>query len=124
MTDTLSTHSSATTDKLVPTDTDKDPIKWDNNRATIEGKLHEVALYYTRTDQFIDLVENRATPLPSGKLALDSDQAGQFVMTYTSGYSQLTGYADASWETRNSTSGWVVLWQSAAVAGLEAQLWR
>ena len=59
MTDTLSTHSSATSDKLVPTDTDKDPIKWDNNRATIEGKLHEVALYYTRTDQFIDLVVGR-----------------------------------------------------------------
>ena len=52
MTDTLSTQS-AITDKLVPTDTDKDPIKWDNNRATIEGKLHEAALYYARTDQFI-----------------------------------------------------------------------
>ena len=66
MTDTLSTQSSATTDKLVPTDTDKDPIKWDNNRATIEGKLHEVALYYTRTDQTFtfnfDLDRPRSAP--------------------------------------------------------------
>ena len=36
-------------------------------------------------------------------------------LTYTKDYSELVGYADASWETRNSTSGWVVLWQSAAV---------
>ena len=81
MTDTLSTQS-AITDKLVPTDTDKDPIKWDNNRATIEGKLHEAALFYQRTDQFIDLVENRAAPLPNGKLAVDSEQAVQFVNGY------------------------------------------
>ena len=28
---------------------------------------------------------------------------------------RLAGYADASWEVRNSTSGWLVLWQSAAL---------
>ena len=36
-------------------------------------------------------------------------------LTYTREYADLKGYADASWETRYSTSGWVVLWQSAAV---------
>ena len=29
---------------------------------------------------------------------------------------RLEGFADASWETRHSTSGWVVLWQSAALS--------
>ena len=37
-------------------------------------------------------------------------------LTYTREYAKLVGYADASWETRNSTSGWVVLWQSAVIA--------
>ena len=36
-------------------------------------------------------------------------------LTYTKDYAALAGHADASWETRNSTSGWVVHWQSAAV---------
>ena len=37
-------------------------------------------------------------------------------LTYTSEASRLFGYSDASWETRRSTSGWVVLWQSAALS--------
>ena len=37
-------------------------------------------------------------------------------LTYTRDYSALVGYADASWETRNSTSGWVVLLQQAAIS--------
>ena len=28
---------------------------------------------------------------------------------------RLHGFSDASWETAHSTSGWVVLWQSAAL---------
>ena len=36
-------------------------------------------------------------------------------LTYTKEQAALAGYADASWEVRNSTSGWVVLWQSAAL---------
>ena len=31
-------------------------------------------------------------------------------------YARLKGYSDASWETRNSTSGWVVSWQQAAIS--------
>ena len=48
MTDTLSTVSSEKTDKLVPVDTDKEPIVWDNNRATIEGVLDEVHKFHLR----------------------------------------------------------------------------
>ena len=37
-------------------------------------------------------------------------------LTYTRDASGLSGFADASWETAHSTSGWVVLWQSAALS--------
>ena len=37
-------------------------------------------------------------------------------LTYDAGFATLAGYSDASWETRHSTSGWVVLWQSAALS--------
>jgi hypothetical protein len=37
-------------------------------------------------------------------------------LTYSKEYAKLAGYADASWETRSSTSGWVVFWQSAALS--------
>jgi hypothetical protein len=37
-------------------------------------------------------------------------------LTYSSEFERLAGYSDASWETRRSTSGWLVLWQSAALS--------
>jgi ribonuclease HI len=37
-------------------------------------------------------------------------------LTYTAERARLVGFADASWEVRNSTSGWCVLWQSAALS--------
>ena len=37
-------------------------------------------------------------------------------LTYTREQTRLSAFADASWETRHSTSGWVVLWQSAALS--------
>ena len=37
-------------------------------------------------------------------------------LTYTKEHTRLAGFADASWETLNSTSGWVVLWQMAALS--------
>ena len=36
-------------------------------------------------------------------------------LTYTREHARLHGFSDASWETAHSTSGWVVLWQSAAL---------
>ena len=37
-------------------------------------------------------------------------------LTYTREHAKLVGFADASWETRTSTSGWVITWQSAAIS--------
>jgi hypothetical protein len=37
-------------------------------------------------------------------------------LTYTREQMRLSGFSDASWETAASTSGWVVLWQSAALS--------
>jgi hypothetical protein len=37
-------------------------------------------------------------------------------LTYTRELARLAGLSDASWETACSTSGWVVLWQSAALS--------
>ena len=37
-------------------------------------------------------------------------------LTYSRAHARLAGFADASWETAASTSGWVVLWQSAALS--------
>ena len=36
--------------------------------------------------------------------------------TYTREQMRLSGFSDALWETAASTSGWVVLWQSAAIS--------
>ena len=37
-------------------------------------------------------------------------------LTYTREYAKLRGFSDASWEERNSTSGWLVFWQSAVIS--------
>jgi hypothetical protein len=37
-------------------------------------------------------------------------------ITFSAGSSVLKSYSDASWEERNSTSGWVNIWQSAAIS--------
>jgi hypothetical protein len=37
-------------------------------------------------------------------------------LTYTRDQMRLAGFSDASWETAASTSGWVVMWQSAALS--------
>ena len=59
---------------------------------------------------------------PTPELILETDHVLSYLsrhssvgLTYTSDYSRLKGYSDASWEERNSTSGWLVLWQSAAI---------
>jgi hypothetical protein len=37
-------------------------------------------------------------------------------LTYSPGASKLRAYSDASWEERNSTSGWVTFWQDCALS--------
>ena len=39
-----------------------------------------------------------------------------WALPYSPGESEHTAFSDASWEVRNSTSGWVLLWQNGAVA--------
>ena len=61
------TYASATvnTDKLVPTDTSKEPILWSGNDAHLSGTLHEVGRYFTRTGLFKQLLKHRAAPAPT-----------------------------------------------------------
>ena len=42
-------------------------------------------------------------------------RTSDFGLTYSPEVARLSGFADASWETAASTSGWVCLWQSAAL---------
>ena len=37
-------------------------------------------------------------------------------LTYSCEQARLSGFADASWEVKHSTSGWLVKWQSAAIS--------
>ena len=67
------------TDILIPTDTDKEPIKWDDNDATLEGVLHEVKQYCIRKNLFAALFEHRAVALSNGKLAVDHINSLQFI---------------------------------------------
>ena len=59
---------------------------------------------------------------PSPELIRETDhllsylaRTSDFGLVYTRDAAGLKGYADASWEVAHSTSGWVVLWQSAAL---------
>jgi len=72
------TDVSAPTDILIPTTTDKVPIKCENNRAAIAGALHEVSNYLTRKRLFLTLIKHRAVVLHTGKTVFDSVQSLQF----------------------------------------------
>ena len=60
---------------------------------------------------------------PTEALLRETDQIFAYLarhasvgLTYTAERAKLAGWSDASWETRNSTSGWVVQWQNAALS--------
>ena len=62
---------------------------------------------------------HKATP----ELLLETDHILSYLsrtaslgLTYTKEHMRLSGFADASWETATSTSGWFVRWQSAALS--------
>ena len=42
-------------------------------------------------------------------------RTASFGLTYSKEHVRLKGFADASWETMRSTSGWLVQWQGAAL---------
>ena len=65
----------------------------------------------------------RCLQRPSPALIAETDHLLSYLarhasagLTYSRERSDLRGFADASWETKRSTSGWVILWQSAALS--------
>ena len=64
-----------------------------------------------------------ALPARTGPESADLDTYEGFNPALAKGcMTKLHGYSDASWETKHSTSGWVVLWKSAALAFLFARV--
>ena len=61
------TNQPDTSDIMVPSTTDMEPIKWNGNDAAIDGTLYEVGLYYKRVGLFQALFEHRAVVLSNGK---------------------------------------------------------
>ena len=76
----MDTTTTTTTDTLVPTDADKEPITWLGNNAHIPGVLYEVKRWVTRTGHFKALIQHGAVQLSNGKLAIDSVNSFKFVI--------------------------------------------
>ena len=85
------------------------------------------ALLYLATSTRADLAYVvpllcRAMSRPTPDLMHESDLILAYLashpsigLTYERRPSKLIGFADASWETKNSTSGWVIFWQGCAI---------
>lgn len=66
----------------------------------------------------------RAASKPTPRLLLETDRVIAYLrrnrdigLTYVAReLSDLEAYSDASWEVKNSTSGWVIMWQGAAIS--------
>ena len=58
--DDLTLSTASTTNPLVPTYSDKNPIIWDGNNAHIAGTLYEVGKFYKRTGLFQLLLKLQA----------------------------------------------------------------
>lgn len=66
----------------------------------------------------------RAAAKPTPQLVADTDRVISYLarhrdvgLTYAARERPcLEAYSDASWEVKNSTSGWVILWQGAAIS--------
>lgn len=63
---------------FIPVHSDKTPIVWDGNNATIPGALFEVKRYLKKTGIFQPLLNHRAVALSNGRLAVDSPSATYF----------------------------------------------
>ena len=68
--DTRNSHYDHNDNILIPTTSDKEPIIFRDNDATIEGILYEIDRYYTRNGIFQSLLKHRAVSLSNGKLAI------------------------------------------------------
>ena len=78
---TLSTNTDNPDNIYFPTSSDKEPIIFSDNDATIEGTLYEIGRYYKRNGLFQMLFNHHAVSLSNGKLAVDSNNT----VYYTSG---------------------------------------
>ena len=56
---------------IFPIYLDKDPIIWDENKATIPGVQHAIRGWFKRTGKYKTLFTNRTAPCGHGKLAID-----------------------------------------------------
>lgn len=87
------------------------------------------ALMYLTTSTRVDIAYvthllARAAARPTPELMEETDRVLAYLgrhasvgLTYDKADAQpLSGFSDASWETRQSTSGWVVMWQGAAIS--------
>ncbi len=71
MSDIESHSSTFPTVPNVPIYLDKDPIIWDENKATIPGVQHGIRAWLKRTGKYKTLFTNRTAPCGHGKLAID-----------------------------------------------------
>lgn len=87
------------------------------------------ALMYLTTSTRVDIAYvthmlARAASRPTEELLRETDRVFNYLshhrsvgLTYSaSALGELHGFSDASWEVRHSTSGWVILWQGAALS--------
>ena len=64
---------------LIPVSSDKTPLEWDGNDATILGLLYETGRYYRNKGLFQPLFQHRAVALSNGRLAVEDPNAVHFV---------------------------------------------
>ena len=80
----MSTHddnerSTLSTNTLIPVSSDKTPLAWDGNDATILGLLHETGRHYKNKGLFQPLLRDRAVALSNGRLAVEDPNTVYFV---------------------------------------------
>ena len=76
--DNITLSNTADLNYLVPVTTDKEPIIFEDNDATIDGILYEVGRFYKRNGLFQTLFAHRAVALSNGKLAVESPNSVYF----------------------------------------------
>ena len=77
--DDANDRSTLSTSILIPVSSDKTPLSWDGNDATLLGLLHEVGRHYRNKGLFQTLLRDRAVALSNGRLAVEDPNAVYFV---------------------------------------------
>ena len=76
--DSHDSSNNTTADIHQPVTSDRTPLSWDGNAATITGILYETGKFYRRTGLFQPLLSNRAVSLSNGRLAIESPSSVYF----------------------------------------------